>query len=258
MEIVFQSTALAAITRIAKAVSDSMSNLALTTENVGTDKSAPNSLINLPSHTTILTTKWIYSRDPNALLFDFGELNLKKEQIVPFIRASIPANITACIRPISSLLVEITILGQDEANPLHKQAYSILKNKGLHLKDKNIWLKPTQTLTMYPNLVFWQLRLSGYPKSMTGDIYKQKIADTIKCSFDKRDRGHFGKSVLVVDAENVLFSNSKTDRNIQHCFVTILVKEYTIHPPPSINSTRKLIYIPFLKTYLPIEIFLVK
>lgn len=257
---VFQSTVLTAIAMIAKVVSSFVSNPAPTNDDdENADKSAQDPLIDLPPDSTVQTRKWIYSKAPNGLLFDFSELNMKKEQIIPFIKASLPAHVKACIRPISDLVAEIDILDQNEPNSLHKQVYSILKNKGLHLRNKNIWLKPTQTLTMYPNLVSWQLQMFGYPKSMTGDIYKRRIADTIESSFGRRNKRDFSKSVLTVDAKNVLFSNCVArDEDSQHCSITILVKEYTINPPPSINPIRKLIYLPFLKTHLPIEISLVE
>lgn len=261
---VFQSTALAAITMVANVVSHLMSNpvppTSTTTDDEDADKSAQeSSLIDLPSNTTLQATEWIYSKAPNALLFDFGKLNMKKEQIMPFIKPSLPPTTVACIRPISDSLAEITILDQDGANFLHKQVHSILKNKGLHLKDRNILLKPTQTLTIYPNLVYWQLRLSKFPKSMKDDACKQRIADTIKTLFGRRDKNHFGKNIVLVDAENILFSNcSETDQDAQHCSITILAKEYTIIPPPSINPIRKLIYVPFLKKHLSIDISLVK
>ncbi|KAL9548659.1 hypothetical protein MBANPS3_005579 [Mucor bainieri] len=258
----FQATTVAVITMIAKVALYVMSNpepattttaaAAAAGDEEAADKSA---LIDLPPNSTMQTTTWRYSKTPNALLFDFGMLNMKKEQMLSCIKASLPANIHVYVQSISGLLAEIAILDQDTndaTHALHKQAYSILKNKGLHLKDKNIWLKPTSTLTMYPNFVSWQLRLSGYPTSMMDDMYKQKIADTIKDAFGKRSKENLGK-------KNVLFSSTSSccggrDRDYQHCSVTILVKEYTITPPPSINPIRKLIYVPFLKDYLPIDI----
>ncbi|KAL9543700.1 hypothetical protein PS6_009149 [Mucor atramentarius] len=196
-----------------------------------TGKSAPDSLLDLRSNTTIQTTKWIYSKAPNSLLFDFCELNMRKDHILPLIRASLPSNIV----------------------------HSILKNKGLHVKDRNIWLKPTQALIADPNLVFWHLRLTEYPISMKDSLYKKKITDTVESSFSKKDKSNPGKSVLVVDTDNVYFSGYYgADRNSKHCAINILAKEYTVIPPPSINPIRKLIYVPFLKRYLPIEISLVK
>ncbi|GAN03007.1 hypothetical protein MAM1_0032c02457 [Mucor ambiguus] len=252
------TTTSVAITMVAKVVFYFTSNPGPVAGDEDADKSAQGSLIDLPSDTTIQTTTSIYSKTPNGLLFDFSELNMRKEQIIPFIKASLPSNVVACIRPIDDLLAEITIWDQGGTNSLHKMVHSILKSKGLHLKNKNIWLKPTQTLTLHPNLVSWQLRLSAYPKSMRNDVYKQKIAHTIKRTFGKRGKENYSKSVLVVDAENVLFSNYESNPDFQHCSIIILVKEFTIIPPPSINPIRKLIYVSFLKNYLPIEISLVK
>ncbi|KAL7322505.1 hypothetical protein PS15p_211500 [Mucor circinelloides] len=258
---VFHVAMLAAITMIAEVVSRLIPSPVNTTgDEDTTGKSAPDSLLDLRSNTTIQTTKWIYSKAPNSLLFDFCELNMRKDHILPLIRASLPSNIVASIRPIGDLLAEITIRqDQDETNSLHKQVHSILKNKGLHVKDRNIWLKPTQALIADPNLVFWHLRLTEYPISMKDSLYKKKITDTVESSFSKKDKSNPGKSVLVVDTDNVYFSGYYgADRNSKHCAINILAKEYTVIPPPSINPIRKLIYVPFLKRYLPIEISLVK
>ncbi|CEP11920.1 hypothetical protein [Parasitella parasitica] len=203
---------------------------------------------------TIQTTKWRYSSTPNALLFDFSDLDIRKEQFLSMIQSSLPSNVTASIRPVDEALAEIAIDEPEELISLHKQVRSILKNKGLHLKDRNIWLKPTTTLSLDPNLVFWQIRISEYPKVMGNDSYKQKIADTISNSFQKRDKSKLGKSVLVISGENVIFSNAIADQDSKQCTVTILAEEYTITPPPFVNPIRKLIYMPFLKRYLPIEI----
>ncbi|KAI8644096.1 hypothetical protein BD408DRAFT_481512 [Parasitella parasitica] len=162
---------------------------------------------------TIQTTKWKYSNTPNALLFDFSDLNLKKDQFLPMIQSSLPSNVTASIRPVGELLAEIAIQEPEEPNSLHKQVHSILKNKGLHLRDRNIWLKPTATLSTDPNLVFWQMRLSEYPKSMENDSYKQRIADAISKSFQKRDKSKLNNSILVISGDNVFFSNTTANQD---------------------------------------------
>lgn len=251
IEMTFHISALAVITIAVEIISKLMIPSSPST-NEETIKSADSS-IDLPS-TTIQTTKWTYSSAPNALLFDFSELNMKKEQFIPMIKSSLPSNIIASIQPIGELLAEIAIQDREELNSLHKQAYSILKNKGLHLKDKNIWLKPTLTLSSNSNLVFWHIRLLEYPKSMVNDSFKRRIADTVSKSFQKRDKSKPGEGVLVINDDNVFFSNTKADLDSKQCSVTILAKEYTITPPPFINPIRKLIYVPFMRRYLPIEI----
>jgi hypothetical protein len=258
IEMSFHISTLAVITMAAKIVYKLMtsSNSSSPSTNEETVKSAGSS-INLPSK-TIQTTKWTYSSTPNALLFDFSELNMKKEQFIPMIKSSLPSNIIASIRPIGELLAEISIQDQEVLNSIHKQVHSILKNKGLHLKDKNIWLKPTPTLSSNPNLVFWQIRLLEYPKSMINDSFKKIIADTIRKSFQKRDKSKPGEGVLVISGDNVFFSNTKADYHSKQCSVTILAEEYTIIPPPFINPIRKLVYMPFMRRYLPIEISLVE
>ncbi|KAI8091323.1 uncharacterized protein B0P05DRAFT_568714 [Gilbertella persicaria] len=203
---------------------------------------------------TIQTTQWYYT-EPNTLVFDLEGCGIPSDELIEWVKSSLPVGISGTLTHTNSdhvLLLNLHPPYRDiQANLLHQQTYAILKYRGLRLKNMSIYLKPTLGLSFSSigRIYFWRLQINAIPVRVF-----EMDQEHIKAAFGKAVTKAFSRchpqNVLIVLTEHV-HTNQETG------LVTMLAQEIPVDKH-LVNPIRALIYISFLQHYLPMTATLIQ
>ncbi|KAI8372597.1 hypothetical protein EDC96DRAFT_606087 [Choanephora cucurbitarum] len=206
---------------------------------------------------TVSTLRWQYTDEPNTLVFDFEEVDVSKHDIVQLVESNIPPNTRYHISKYanSSYLVSVSLecLQDDQEEHLqtiirHKQLFSILKYRGLYIKQLDVLLCPTLGLCLTDAGVnFWRFEVLDLSRSALDydpTELKAQVAREITCTLGK----NLAENALLIHSKDIGVSNKKNG-SVVLLAQEILMKKNSHHLDDPI---KKLIYIPFLKSYFPL------
>ncbi|KAI8372433.1 hypothetical protein BD560DRAFT_446435 [Blakeslea trispora] len=207
---------------------------------------------------TVSTLKWQYTDEPNTLVFDFEELDVSQHDVVQLIKSNLPPNTRYCISKYanSRYLVSVSLDGLQESTEehpqlaiRHKQLFSILKYRGLYIKQRNVFLYPTIGLCSSNVAVnFWCFEILDLSKSAfdcNPTELKTHVAREVAYTFGKSSV----ESMILIDSNNIKLSSKKNGS------IVLLAQEVllTQNSPSCLQSPiKKLVFIPFLKSYFPL------
>ncbi|OBZ83394.1 hypothetical protein A0J61_08555 [Choanephora cucurbitarum] len=205
----------------------------------------------------VSTLRWQYTDEPNTLVFDFEELNVSKHDIVQLVESNIPPNTRYHISKYanSNYLVSVSLecLQDNQEEHLqtiirHKQLFSILKYRGLYIKQLDVLLCPTLGLCSTDTAVnFWRFEVLDLSRSALDydpTELKAQVAREITCTIGK----NLAENALLIHSKDIGVSNKKNG-SVVLLAQEILMKKNSHHLDGPI---KKLIYIPFLRSYFPL------